>query len=176
VHIAFLDDVSAPAGGGGPTIIETDGASIGLAADSIVGAALWNVGGAASGIAADTVVGVALWNVTYDAVGLAAASADSLVTAQSDGVASGLATDGVIGVALWNGLAASSGLAIDSIVTATQWLTLAAASGIATVTGVADAPSSLVATHRPGGRPYWSLKSRRHPTVFGFPSNTDWTK
>lgn len=31
-----------------------------------------------------------------------------------------------------------------------------------------------VKIHRVNGRPYWSLKNRRSPTVFGFPPGTDW--
>ena len=198
MHIAFLDDVSASAVGGGPIIVEADGAStglatdtvlaatiwnvlytsIGLAAGSVIGSALWNTVSFATGLAADSIIGAALWLAEYLTTGLAAVSANSLVTLQCEGIASGLTVDAVVGTAIWNSVHTASGIADDSVVALTLVNSAFSASGLTIASGKSDIsiPGNLVSLRHPNGRPYWSLKSKRHPTVFGFPSNTDWIK
>lgn len=134
----YLPPVFTPPAGGGPTVVEADGASAGIADVSGIGAAIWVGVGASSGVASVSGDGNAIWAPVGASAGVDAASGDGAAVWLGVGSSDGAGAASGVGIAIWLGVGASGGTGAASGVSGAVWLVVGESSGSASVSGESE--------------------------------------
>jgi hypothetical protein len=134
----------------GPTIIEADATIVGVAASSLVGAALWNSATSTDGLGSvsfdgEDASGPTIVEADGLSVGSAALSVIGAALWNTNAVSVGIGAQAAAGASIFNGVVNTAGIAVYEALASSTALAVLASSGVASV----DFPGENAAAEEP---------------------------